>query len=152
MSTLPRPSDAPAATDEARRPLGIWLIAGLLVLNGLVALALLVRDLPDLLDRVFAAGKLDPDLWPLLWAWAAANLVAAFLLWRLSRRGWALTMVIVGLGLVANLVYWWVGEPNHLRMALNVVMAFYLNSRSVRAIFERRMEVTKVVLSSREPR
>ncbi len=44
-------------------------------------------------------------------------------------------MLIVGLGLVVNLVAYVSGDPNFLRMAIFVLMAFYLNGRPVREVF-----------------
>jgi hypothetical protein len=51
------------------------------------------------------------------------------------QSAWGLTMLIVGLGLVVNLVAYFSGDPNFLRMAIFVLMAFYLNGRPVREVF-----------------
>ena len=44
-------------------------------------------------------------------------------------------VLIVGLGLVVNLIAYVSGDPNYLRMAIFVLMAFYLNQRPVREVF-----------------
>jgi len=51
------------------------------------------------------------------------------------RSAWGLTMLIVGLGLAVNLIAYFSGDPNFLRMAIFVLMAFYLNQRPVREVF-----------------
>ena len=48
---------------------------------------------------------------------------------------WGLTMLIVGIGLAVNLVAYFGGDPNYLRMAIFVLMAFYLNQRPVSEVF-----------------
>jgi len=51
------------------------------------------------------------------------------------QSAWGLTMLIVGLGLIVNLIAYFSGDPNFLRMAIFVLMAFYLNGRPVREVF-----------------
>ena len=65
------------------------------------------------------------------------RLVAAAGLWVGWRRGWVLTMLLVGISLLVDLVLWWNGQPVYIRMAFDVVLAFYLNQREVREHFER---------------
>ena len=77
---------------------------------------------------------------------AVLTIVAALWLWALSRRGWALMMVLVGLGLVFNLVLWWYGDPNYIRMAIQAATALYLNSSPVRRLFIRSHDVSRVVV------
>ena len=67
-------------------------------------------------------------------------------LWTLSRRGWVLTMVLVGVGLTTNLLLWGINEPAWVRMAILSLTAFYLNSAPVRALFERPTELSTIVL------
>ena len=55
-------------------------------------------------------------------------------------------MVLVGLGLFANLYLWWIGQPTWVRMAIQAATAFYLNSAPIRALFERRNTFEPIVL------
>jgi lysylphosphatidylglycerol synthetase-like protein (DUF2156 family) len=64
-----------------------------------------------------------------------AMLLAAVGLVMRVQSAWGLTMLIVGLGLVVNLIAYLTGDPNFLRMAIFVLMAFYLNGRPVREVF-----------------
>ena len=43
-------------------------------------------------------------------------------------------MVIVGFGLLVELIRVAIGQPDHLSLLLLVISAFYLNQRSVRAM------------------
>jgi hypothetical protein len=136
-------------SDRRERPLGILVVVALMVVNGVVATLDFIQlgpEWPPWLSANFTGLREFPWFFLVV---AAACLLAAVLLWSLDRRGWVLCMLIVGLGLVANLVLWWDGQPNHLRMGLNVAIAFYLNSAAVRGLFERRHEVPRVVLSER---
>ena len=91
------------------------------------------------------------DIWrPIYLGWAIFNVLAALWLWTLSRRGWVLTMVLVGIGLIANLYLWWLGDPNWLRMAIQAATAIYLNSSPVRDLFMRPEEVDTIVLRDSE--
>ena len=53
-------------------------------------------------------------------------LAGALLLVALHRWGWVLLMLATGLGLLASLWQWWLGNPEPIRLALLVVTAFYL--------------------------
>jgi len=57
-----------------------------------------------------------------------------------------LTMVLVGIGLIANLYLWSIGQPAWIRMGIQAATAFYLNSAPIRELFERRSEVAPIVL------
>ncbi len=50
------------------------------------------------------------------------------------RWGWVLTMLLVGLGLVFDLLQYLNGVPVPISLALHVLAAFYLNQRSVRSM------------------
>jgi hypothetical protein len=50
------------------------------------------------------------------------------------RWGWVLTMLIVGLGLVFDLIQYLNGLPVPIALLLHVLAAFYLNQRSVRSM------------------
>lgn len=126
------------------RPLGIWIITILqLTLAG--GLVLSVTTGIDYFAAVPGAQLAD-DNRPAYTLWLGLTVVAAVLLWRLSRRGWALTMLLTGVSLAANLILWWNGHPYWTRLVLEVVIAFYINSASVRELFLRRQEVSRVTV------
>ena len=56
------------------------------------------------------------------------------------RWGWVLTMVLVGVSLLADLIRVAIGQPAYLALALHVITAFYLNGRSVRALADRHLD------------
>ena len=128
-----------------RRPWGIWVVIGLQI-------ALLVTLLPWFSEAFPAFTPADNiELGREIYiAWGVINLIAALWLWTLSRRGWVLTMVLVGIGLTFNLGLWFINEPAWIRMAIQALTAFYLNSAPVRALFERKTEVTTVMLRDTE--
>jgi hypothetical protein len=66
------------------------------------------------------------------------RLVAAVGLWRGSRRAWVLAMLLIGVGLITSLYLYALEDPPYLRMAIDVVIAFYLNQGAVRDYFEGR--------------
>ena len=49
-------------------------------------------------------------------------------------------MILVGLGLLGELIRVAIGQPDHLGLLLLVVSAFYLNQRSVRAMAGRHLD------------
>ena len=74
-----------------------------------------------------------------------AVVVAAIGLWRLRHWGWALMVTLVGLSLILDLVTWWrtgsqTGPATYIRMAFDVVSAFYLNTTAVQDAFRRPKE------------
>jgi hypothetical protein len=127
-----------------RRPLGIWIITILqLTLAGTLVVSLVTGE--DLFAPI-PGTVLAEEYRPVYVAWVAVAGMAALLLWRLSRRGWALTMLLTGLSLLANLVLWWNGEPYWTRMAIQVVIALYLNSAAVRQLFLHRTDVSRITV------
>lgn len=67
-------------------------------------------------------------------------LVAVFGLWQLRDWGWALMVALVGVSLLLDLTNWWEsgGDASlalYLRLGLDVVSAFYLNTRAVQDAF-----------------
>jgi hypothetical protein len=128
------------------RPWGIWVVIALQVALAVTLLPWFAETVPGLTpaDNV----ELGHELYL---AWAALNLVAALWLWTLDRRGWVLTMVLVGIGLLANLYLWSIGQPTWIRMAIQAMTAFYLNSAPIRELFERRSQAEPIVLRDAEP-
>ena len=123
------------ARAEVPLPLGLWAVAVLLVVGGVGFIMAALEIGPP-----FLAGGLV-GIQDASWGGAVLTIVgvvmivsAAGLLLRLP-SAWGLTMLIVGLGLAVNLVAYLAGDPNYLRMAIFVLMAFYLNQRPVREVF-----------------
>ncbi len=125
------------------RPLGVALVALFMLADAIVGGLEALGALPELLDRGPVLDSSDVST-SVLAAIAALKVVAAVGLWLGSRRAWVLTMLLVGLSLVALIVLYvtGVGEPRYLRLAINVVIAFYLNQGVVHEYFERRQDVT----------
>ena len=116
---------------------GVRVVALLLLAGAVVTVAPHFLPIPEQLDLVLGplardTGGLVPAL-----AWSAAAVTAAVLLLAGTRVGWVLTMLVTGFGLALDLVRWWNGVPSHITLAIGVLTAFYLNSRTVRSIFLR---------------
>jgi hypothetical protein len=132
-----------------RRPWGIWMVVALQI-------ALAITLLPWVAESFSGISPISgigiTDLWHDIYiGWAILNVLAALWLWTLSRRGWVLVMVLVGIGLIANLFLWATGQPAWLRMAIQAATAFYLNSAPVRQLFEKRSDVETIVLRDPDP-
>jgi hypothetical protein len=124
-----------------RRPLGVVLIAAFLVIDAALSLGEHLfgwgtGTRQDLLND--PSGRTSLVIVVLV----ALRLVAAVGLWLGWRRGWVLTMLLVGISLVVNLWLYWNGQPLYLRMAIDVVLALYLNQGAVREWFEPRKPST----------
>ena len=131
-----------------RRPWGIWVVVGLQFALAITLLPWVAESFPGVSPIAEISAT---DLWHDIYiGWAIVNVLAALWLWTLSRRGWVLVMVLVGVGLVANLYLWFLGEPAWLRMAIQAATAFYLNSAPVRHLFEQRHDVEAIVLRDAE--
>jgi len=135
------PSHGARATPSRRRPFGVLVVA--LIQLGTVAFSLL--------------GMLSA--WAMPWegilvvylqehAWARSAiltlggvvLVAVVGLWQLRYWGWALMVSLVGVSLLLDLTNWWESGGDatpalYLRLGLDVVSAFYLNTRAVQEAF-----------------
>jgi hypothetical protein len=123
---------APGTGTAHERPPGIALIVIFLIVDAAVGIADVAFDLQLTSRAVWLAGLAE---WVpvFLVGVALVELVAAVGLWRGSRPAWVVVMLLVGVGLVFGLYLRWVDEPNYPRLALNVVMAFYLTQGAVRA-------------------
>lgn len=136
---------------KRRRPIGIWMIVILELANGLLWWADIVMGttLNDARMRdVVGDGNV---IRASVLFWSTLMVLAAVLLWRLDRRGWALMMVLVGASMLSNLLIWWQtpSETNWSSMAVSILTVFYLNSSSVRTLFLQKHEVPKIQLSER---
>ena len=121
------------------RPLGIVVIVAFELLNAITFLLAVDGMVPSFTEGGLTQLASVGDV-----ARVAANalavlaIVACVGLWFLSRRAWALTMLLVGIALVFGLYSWWLGEPNYVRLLLNAVIALYMNQEAVRvAVGER---------------
>jgi hypothetical protein len=140
-----------AMEPKRRRPIGIWMIVILELVNGLLWWTDIVMGatLSDMRLRD-AVGDGNVVRGTVLF-WSSLVILAAVLLWRLDRRGWVLMMVLVGVSMFSNLAVWWQTpeQANWLSMAVSILTVFYLNSASVRTLFLRKHEVPKIQLSER---
>jgi len=127
-----------------RRPFGIWAVV-------ILQICLAITLLPGVAERLSGISPIsgldlnETTRWVFI-AWAALSILSALWLWTLSRRGWALTMLLVGMGLVANLVLWVIAQPHFIRMAILAATALYLNSAPVRRLFEPEAGIERIVL------
>jgi hypothetical protein len=81
--------------------------------------------------------------------------IAVIGLWRLAHWGWALMVSLVGLSLLLDLTTWWrTGSETtlatYLRLAMDVVSAFYLNTRAVQDAFRPRQEPVRKPIAGTE--
>jgi len=98
-------------------PLGLWVVAALLVVGG-VGFLMAVFDIgPAFLAGGLVGIKDSQAGQAILVISGVAMLLAAVGLLLRIQSAWGLTMLIVGLGLVVNLVAYFSGDPNFLRMA-----------------------------------
>jgi len=118
-----------------QRPLGVAVVALFLVLDSAMAVSQVIFD-TTLSTRTQTLLDIDASVPNLVLAAAALRVLVAIGLWRGYRWAWVGSMLIVGAGLVFSLALYWLGDPSYVRMAINVVIAFYLNQGSVRDHFE----------------
>jgi hypothetical protein len=140
-TTVTQGTPPPDPAPTRRRPFGVLVVA--LIQLAAVAFALVVTVVGWTLpwDGV-AMTYLEEHLWARIAVAVAgvAVIVAVVGMWRLQHWGWALMVTLVGMSLVLDLVTWWVMGPDtalatYLRLALDVVSAFYLNTRAVQDAF-----------------
>jgi hypothetical protein len=117
-----------------RWPFGMLAVAVLRLLDaaGLLALGLgastrPVGGVPIIANDSTLTRAMDIGL-------AALVILGVIGLLTFQRWGWVLTLVLVGLALVADLIRVVIGQPAYLDMLLHVLAVFYLNARSVRAL------------------
>jgi hypothetical protein len=123
---------------ERQRPFGVLLV----VVLELVQAALLVAVLLGQSVPLVSGGLYDLDVTEtgraVLLVVGAAIVLAAVGMFLGLRWGWALSMLLVGVGLVVLLLAYANGQFHAIRLALWVAVAFYLNQRAVRDYFEDR--------------
>ena len=121
--------------------MGVAVIAVFLVLDAVGALATLAIDTP-IMTRTSTLLELNEAMPAVVFTMAILRLVAAVGLWRGWRRAWVLTMILVGTGLLLSLSLYSIGDPPYVRLAIDIVIAFYLNQGVVRDYFEGRTRAT----------
>ena len=131
------PTEQPAVGTRVQVPLpiGLWAVALLLVVGGIGFLMAVFGIGPSFLAGGLIGIKDSQVGQAALVITGVAMVVAAAGLLLRIQSAWGLTMLIVGIGLLVNLLAYIGGDPNYLRMAIFVLMAFYLNQRSVREVF-----------------
>ena len=118
-----------------QRPLGVAVVALFLVLDSALAATQVIFD-TALSTRTQTLLDISEWMPGLVVAAAAPGVVVAVGLWLGLRWAWVGAMLMVGAGLVFSLVLYWIGDPSYVRMAIGVVIAFYLNQGVVRDHFE----------------
>jgi len=68
---------------------------------------------------------------------AALLVLLAIGMWRLRRRAWVGTMLLVGVIMAIELLWYARGTPRYLIMTLCVLLVFYLNQSEVQGLFRR---------------
>ena len=137
--TLDRVQDSDSAAPESalrvgRWPVGVLIVAVLRIIDAvsMAAIGLGVKGLPvDALPILENSPILTQSIDIVI---AVATIIGVFGLLAFRRWGWVLTMILVGFGLLAELIRVAIGQPDHVGLLLLVVSAFYLNQRSVRAM------------------
>jgi hypothetical protein len=134
----------PESTDSGLRvgrwPIGVLVVAFLRLIDAvsMAAIGLGIRDMPmDALPIVADSPILTQAVDIVV---AAATIIGVVGLLAFRRWGWVLTMILVGLGLLVELIRVVIGQPDHLGLFLLVLSAFYLNQRSVRAMAGRHLD------------
>ena len=134
------------------RPLGIVLLVLFQVLNltaNMLALAGVLG--PRTGSLVGILGNDTPVLTYLQIGLAALSLLGALGLWLLRRFGWYLVMVLTGVGLAIQIVFYVWATPNFINLAIFTFSAFYLNQHEVKSIFlEPHRDQATVVLAVEE--
>ncbi len=127
--------------DRPPLPLGLWVIAILLVIGGIIfLLAVLGVRQPELTGGMLGIER-SLEGRAGIGVFAAAMITAGIGMLLRIRSAWGLAMFLVMLGLAVNLYSYVSGDPNLIRLTLFVVTAFYLNQRAVREVFaERRLD------------
>lgn len=148
---------APEAVDlrqAPRRPFGVYVLTLLMLLAILNASLEIIRVRTGLsgfwagFDEFFRSrtGLVamidhfidDPTLIQIADGIVIAIWVAIIIgLWLLQRWAWLALMILTGVSLTFSLVRYFEGQPNYLGMLINVVIAFYLNDRSVQRAYAR---------------
>jgi hypothetical protein len=135
-------SPIPAEPAPVRhRPFGVLVVALIQLATVVLALVATVFAWTLPWDGVLMA-YLQEHAWArMLFGAAGIGVVIAVIgMWRLQRWGWSLMVALVGLSLLLDLLAWWrTGSETslaaYLRLGMDVVSAFYLNTKAVQDAF-----------------
>jgi hypothetical protein len=124
-----------AASARPPVPFGLWVIAVALVLSGVLVVLAVTGKAEGFLSggTLGLEGSLDGRNGVGLFG--IGQIVAGVGMLFRVRSAWGLAMFLVMIGLAANLISYFIGDPNLVRLLLLVVIAFYLNQRAVREVF-----------------
>jgi hypothetical protein len=137
------PPIEPASSDARHRPFGVLVVAlvqtvtiGLSVVGALTDIGLPWQGVLTAYLREHAWTRL------VVLAVGIGLVVAVIGLWRLRPWGWALMVSLVGASLLLGLMAWWqlgseMSLAAYVRLFLDVVCAFYLNTTAVQEAFRR---------------
>lgn len=143
MDATPRTPDTLPAEPAPirRRPFGVLVVALIQVSTVVIALVAVLTSWELPWEGVVVTYLQAHATARILIAVVGLAVIAAVIgMWRLEYWGWALMVSLVGLSLVTDLLTWWRdGSSTSLaaygRLALDVVSAFYLNTRAVQDAF-----------------
>lgn len=129
--TNPTATPAPAR----RRPFGLYVVAALRLLHA-TQLALIGLGFGNFGIRTIPFAEMSDNSVLRTFYLASAVIIVIGIVGLLAMRrwGWVLTMLLVGFGLMYELVQVYRGRPDDLALLTLVIAAFYLNQRSVRAL------------------
>jgi hypothetical protein len=132
---VPTARTGKAAPARPPIPFGLWVIGVGLVASGVIVVLGVTGNAPAFLTggTLGIEGSLEGRNGVGLFG--IAQIVAGIGMLFRVRSAWALAMFLVMIGLAANLISYFVGDPNLIRLLLLVVIAFYLNQRDVREVF-----------------
>jgi hypothetical protein len=131
----PSPTEHP---DVGPLPLGLWFAAILLVISGVVLLLAALGLSQGILTGglLGLAGSVEGRI--AIGLIGGTSIAAGIGMALRVPVAWGVGMLVVGLGLAGQLVSYFRGDPNLVRLAIYVAITFYLNQRPVRDVFLRR--------------
>jgi hypothetical protein len=141
------PPGAPAPT--RRRPFGVLVVALIQLATVIFALVVALAGWTLPWEGVLMTYLQEYAGARIVFAGAGvAVLIAVIGMWRLEHWGWALMVSLVGLSLLLDLLTWWqtgagTSLATFLRLGLDVVSAFYLNTKAVQDAFRPPREPSK---------
>jgi hypothetical protein len=124
-----------------KRPFGVRVVILLLVVLGVV-IATEARRRNLALPWAFPERLLpqEPAVQVLGYAVAALLVFLAGGMWLLRRYAWVGTMLLVGVLMAIELLWYAKGAPRYLIMTLCVLIVFYLNQSEVQGLFRGRAD------------
>jgi hypothetical protein len=123
-----------------KRPFGVWIVILLLFILGAV-LAIEAGRRTLALPWQFPAGlPQETTIQAIGYAVAVVLVFLAGGMWRLRRAAWVGTMLLVGLLMAIELLWYARGRPRYLIMTLCVLIVFYLNQSEVQGLFRGRAD------------